>query len=113
LFIPDPDPDFLPIPDPGSRDQKGTGSPDPDSQHWFALSNKVPQSHFMRVRRQILGKPFSAYVLGTDWFFKINFIHSLEIVSEISSVNIFQDVFDEKYPTKRYRYFRYMEILTC
>jgi hypothetical protein len=26
LFIPDPNPDFLPIPDPGSRDQKGTGS---------------------------------------------------------------------------------------
>jgi hypothetical protein len=25
LFIPDPDPDFLPIPDPGSRGQKGTG----------------------------------------------------------------------------------------
>jgi hypothetical protein len=24
--IPDPDPDFLPIPDPGSRGQKGTGS---------------------------------------------------------------------------------------
>jgi hypothetical protein len=43
LFIPDPDPDFLPIPDPGSRGQKGTGSrvqgskrhriPDPDPQH--------------------------------------------------------------------------------
>ncbi len=27
LFIPDPDLDFLPIQDPGSRDQKGTGSP--------------------------------------------------------------------------------------
>jgi hypothetical protein len=26
LFIPDPDPDFLPIPDPGPRIQKGTGS---------------------------------------------------------------------------------------
>ncbi len=26
MFIPDPDPDFLPIPDPGSRGQKGTGS---------------------------------------------------------------------------------------
>jgi hypothetical protein len=26
LLIPDPDPDFLPIPDPESRDQKGTGS---------------------------------------------------------------------------------------
>ncbi len=26
LFIPDPDPDFLPIPDPGSRGQKGSGS---------------------------------------------------------------------------------------
>jgi hypothetical protein len=33
--IPDPDPYFLPIPDPGSRGQKGTGSliPDPDPQH--------------------------------------------------------------------------------
>jgi hypothetical protein len=26
LFIPDPDADFLPIPDPGSRGQKGPGS---------------------------------------------------------------------------------------
>ncbi len=26
MFIPDPDPDFLPIPDPVSRGQKGTGS---------------------------------------------------------------------------------------
>jgi hypothetical protein len=26
MFIPDPDLDFLPIPDPGSRDQQGTGS---------------------------------------------------------------------------------------
>jgi hypothetical protein len=26
LFFPDPDPDFLPNLDPGSRDQKGTGS---------------------------------------------------------------------------------------
>ncbi len=26
LFIPDPDPDFLPIPDPGSRGQQSTGS---------------------------------------------------------------------------------------
>ncbi len=26
LFIPDPDPDLLPIPDPGSRGQKDTGS---------------------------------------------------------------------------------------
>ena len=26
FFIPDPDPDFLPIPDPGFRGQKGTGS---------------------------------------------------------------------------------------
>jgi hypothetical protein len=26
LFIPDPDPDFLPIPDPGSQGQRDTGS---------------------------------------------------------------------------------------
>jgi hypothetical protein len=26
VVIPDPDPDFLPIPDPGSRGQKGIGS---------------------------------------------------------------------------------------
>jgi hypothetical protein len=34
LFIPDPDPDFLPIPDPGSSGQKGSGSRIPDQQHW-------------------------------------------------------------------------------
>jgi hypothetical protein len=35
LFIPDPDPDFLPILDPGSRGQKGSGSrtQNPDPQH--------------------------------------------------------------------------------
>ncbi len=26
LFIPDLDPDFLPVPDPGTKGQKGTGS---------------------------------------------------------------------------------------
>ncbi len=42
LFIPDPDPDFLPISDPGSRGQKGTGSrfPDPEPQHWFLQNIK-------------------------------------------------------------------------
>jgi hypothetical protein len=30
--VPDPHPDFLTFPDPGSRGQKGT---DPDSQHWL------------------------------------------------------------------------------
>jgi hypothetical protein len=37
MFIPDPDLDFLPITDPGSRGKKGTGSriPDQDSQHCF------------------------------------------------------------------------------
>ncbi len=35
LFIPDPDPGFLPILDPGSRGKKGTGSQisDPDPKH--------------------------------------------------------------------------------
>jgi len=30
-----------PIPDPGSRGPKGTGSriPDPDPQHWFGVKN--------------------------------------------------------------------------
>ncbi len=37
IQILDPDPDFLPIPDPGSRGQKGTESqiPDPDPQQFF------------------------------------------------------------------------------
>ncbi len=37
LFIPDPDPDLLPIPDPGSRGLKGARSwiPDLDPQHWL------------------------------------------------------------------------------
>jgi hypothetical protein len=35
LFIPDPDPHFLPILDPGSRGQKGTEYRIPDPQHWF------------------------------------------------------------------------------
>ncbi len=41
--IPDLDADFLPIPDPRSRGQKGTGSwiPDPDPQHWSQVKNIV------------------------------------------------------------------------
>ncbi len=41
--IPDPDADFLPIPDPGSKGQKGTGSriPDPDPQHYYCTDQKV------------------------------------------------------------------------
>ncbi len=37
--IPDPDLDFYPswIPDSGSRNQKGTRNPDPDSQHRFSF----------------------------------------------------------------------------
>jgi hypothetical protein len=37
LFIPDPDPDFLPIPDPGSRGQKGTGSGIRNTDPWDQL----------------------------------------------------------------------------
>jgi hypothetical protein len=36
IRIPDLDPDFLPIPDPESRDQKGTGSLIPDAGSGFA-----------------------------------------------------------------------------
>jgi hypothetical protein len=35
MFIPDPDLDFLPILDPGSRGQKCTGFRIPDPQHWL------------------------------------------------------------------------------
>jgi hypothetical protein len=43
LFIPDPDADFLPIPDPGSRGQKGTRSriPHPDPQHWTKVGYRT------------------------------------------------------------------------
>jgi hypothetical protein len=37
LLIPDPDPDFLPFPDPGVK--KAPDSPDPDPQHWLPLKN--------------------------------------------------------------------------
>jgi hypothetical protein len=52
LFIPDPDPDFLPIPDPGSRGQKGTGSriPYPDLQHWTGRSRDEGQE--IRIKRR-------------------------------------------------------------
>jgi hypothetical protein len=41
--IPDPDADFLPIPYPGSRGQKGTRSriPDPDPQHWTKVGYRT------------------------------------------------------------------------
>jgi hypothetical protein len=35
--------DFLPIPDPGSKGQKGTGSriQDPDPQHWYTGTGTI------------------------------------------------------------------------
>jgi hypothetical protein len=59
--IPDPDADFLPITDPGSRGQKGTGSriPDPDPQHWkkpslypYSLNNTMALFGF-NMRKQL------------------------------------------------------------
>jgi len=49
LFIPDPDPDFLPIPDLGSRDQMGTGSqiPDPDPQPRKKVSPVFDVAHVL------------------------------------------------------------------
>jgi hypothetical protein len=61
LFILIPDPDFLPIPDPGSRGLKGSGSRIPDPQHcllplsvgqeqcsarlrYFQMTRKIPHS---------------------------------------------------------------------
>jgi hypothetical protein len=35
--IPNPDPDFLPVPHPGSSGQKGTGTRIPDPQHQYYL----------------------------------------------------------------------------
>jgi hypothetical protein len=44
LFIPDPDPDFLPILDPGSRGKKCTRSriPDPDTGSGSRLPDRDP-----------------------------------------------------------------------
>jgi hypothetical protein len=52
IRILDPDLDFLPIPDPGSRGQKGTRSqiPDPDPQHWF-LGFCLLYSHSYRLKK--------------------------------------------------------------
>jgi hypothetical protein len=51
-----PDPGFLPIPDPRSRCQKGTGSgiPDPDPQHWLLDWNSDDIEHLL------------FYTLGTE-----------------------------------------------
>ncbi len=40
-----------PIPDPGSRGQKGTQSPipDPDPQHWFAVTFKIATKNFLLI----------------------------------------------------------------
>jgi hypothetical protein len=44
MFIPDPDLDYFPIPDPRSRGQKDTGIPDPDPQHCrYLVKNKQIQ----------------------------------------------------------------------
>ncbi len=51
IRIPDPDSDFLPIPDPRSRGQKGTGSriPDPDPQHWLLGYKNWPSCERKRM----------------------------------------------------------------
>jgi hypothetical protein len=44
LFIPDPDLDFSPIPDPGSRGQKGTGSR-------IRIRNTVKMHKYKKMRK--------------------------------------------------------------
>ncbi len=55
LFIPDPDPDFLPISDPGSKGQKGTVSRifDPDPQLWNQLCRTIGWDAKIRIRELI------------------------------------------------------------
>jgi hypothetical protein len=52
LFIPDPDPDFLAIPDTGSRGQKGTGS---QSELFFYMTNVKRKTYVRRL--QLTDKP--------------------------------------------------------
>ncbi len=52
--IPDPDADFLPIPDPGSRGQKGTQSRIPDPEHWDNVGTgweENPTCHWAALSR--------------------------------------------------------------
>ncbi len=54
MFIPDPDADYLPIPDPGSRGQKGTGSRIPDPQHCIFVIDPDPRQDLrIQTRTQI------------------------------------------------------------
>jgi hypothetical protein len=58
MFLPDPDSDFLPIPDPGSRGQKGTGSRirihNTAGPHWNQCG--------LRIRYIVQNKAFEQYI---------------------------------------------------
>jgi hypothetical protein len=66
MFIPDPDLVFLPILDPGSRGQQGTGSgiPIPDLQHWDSMKGF-----------QATGETFSTPKENIQHFKKMKFPH--------------------------------------
>jgi hypothetical protein len=51
IRIPDAGIDFLPIPDPGIRGQKGTGSRIPDPQHWFIETEMVEFWELSKTRK--------------------------------------------------------------
>jgi hypothetical protein len=53
MFIPNPDFDFLPIPDPGSSGQKGTGS-------WIRIRSTDPNPN-KKVPIRILNTPVSIF----------------------------------------------------
>ncbi len=71
--ITDSDPDFLPIPDPGSRGQKGTGYriPDPDPQHCLTISIR-PTWNKVRCLRL----PFKGTV-SRDYLLRVFFMNHL------------------------------------
>jgi hypothetical protein len=59
MFIPDPDLNFLPIPDPGSRGQTGTGS-------WTRISNDGQRGIFQQngIHRRLQGHIHTRLVEG-------------------------------------------------
>ncbi len=86
LFIPDPDADFLPIPDPGSRGQKGTGSRIRicNTVLWFSLQRAILENistHILYVYSSVLlfcnGKQCTK--LSRKWLNSTKILHCMFI----------------------------------
>ncbi len=92
MFIPDPDPYFLPILDPGSRGQKGTGSRiriRNTAYYFFAYSRSCHVALYIKVRTPFYFHAHAQQIPVPYWYLLIGFIISVDRLAVTIFVNLF------------------------